>query len=193
MYKKKKFDSQIFLFYLAWYGFGRMFIEGLRTDSLYWGTIRISQLIGFLTFVAGTILLIILGIRSKNRKKMEESLNEAAALSGSENNAPAIETTDAVKESSEINENDNEPESVNRVLPEDEVITEKQDPDGTNDSDVSDDDTLIENTREDEQVADDGSTDVPEDDNPRAQKSSDPSDRSSLTPGEADSEERKDG
>ena len=38
-----------------------MFIEGLRTDSLYVGNIRISQLIGFLCFVAG--LSAIIGIR----------------------------------------------------------------------------------------------------------------------------------
>ena len=42
-YKKKKFDGQIFFAYLAWYGFGRMFIEGFRTDSLYVGPVKISQ------------------------------------------------------------------------------------------------------------------------------------------------------
>ncbi len=53
LYKKKKFNGQIFCMYLSWYGFGRMFIEGLRTDSLYIpGTaIRISQLVGFLCFI----------------------------------------------------------------------------------------------------------------------------------------------
>lgn len=52
-YKKKKFNGQIACMYLSWYGFGRMFIEGLRTDSLYIpGTeIRISQLVGLLCFV----------------------------------------------------------------------------------------------------------------------------------------------
>lgn len=50
-YKKKKFNGQISCMYLAWYGFGRMFIEGLRTDSLYVGSVRISQLVGALCFV----------------------------------------------------------------------------------------------------------------------------------------------
>jgi phosphatidylglycerol:prolipoprotein diacylglycerol transferase len=49
-YKKKKFDGQIILMYLSWYGLGRMFIEGLRTDSLYVGVFRISQVLGFLCF-----------------------------------------------------------------------------------------------------------------------------------------------
>ena len=34
LYKKKKFDGQVFFMYISWYGFGRAFIELLRTDSL---------------------------------------------------------------------------------------------------------------------------------------------------------------
>ena len=54
----KKYDGQIFLMVFAWYGFGRMFIEGLRTDSLYVGPFRISQVLGLLFFVLGAGLLI---------------------------------------------------------------------------------------------------------------------------------------
>lgn len=57
-YKKKKFDGQIFLEYITWYGFGRMFIEGLRTDSLMLGVFRVSQLVGFACFIAGGALLV---------------------------------------------------------------------------------------------------------------------------------------
>ncbi|MBR2010405.1 MAG: prolipoprotein diacylglyceryl transferase [Clostridia bacterium] len=74
-YKKKKFDGQIVLSYLAWYGFGRMFIEGLRTDSLYIGEFRISQVVGFLCFVICTVLLIYMLVR----KKREELDGEAYA------------------------------------------------------------------------------------------------------------------
>jgi len=51
--KKRKFDGQMFLSYLAWYGLGRLFIEGLRTDSLYLGgsNLRVSQLLAGLTCV----------------------------------------------------------------------------------------------------------------------------------------------
>lgn len=51
--KKRKFGGEIFLLYMAWYGFGRMLIEGLRTDSLYIaGTnIRVSQLVAGVSFV----------------------------------------------------------------------------------------------------------------------------------------------
>ena len=59
--KHRRYDGQIFACYIAWYGFGRMFIEGMRTDSLYlFNTgIRVSQLLAFVSFlVAGTILLL---------------------------------------------------------------------------------------------------------------------------------------
>ena len=63
LYKKKKFDGQVTLMYLAWYGFGRMFIEGLRTDSLYIGVFRISQVVGFLCFLICTTLLVLRLVR----------------------------------------------------------------------------------------------------------------------------------
>lgn len=50
---RRKFDGQLALTYFAWYGFGRMIIEGFRTDSLVWGTIRVSQILaGVLTIGA---------------------------------------------------------------------------------------------------------------------------------------------
>jgi len=72
-YKKKKFDGQIVLSYLAWYGFGRMFIEGLRTDSLYIGVFRISQVIGFLCFVICTTVLVYMLLRKKREVLDEEA------------------------------------------------------------------------------------------------------------------------
>lgn len=84
-YKKKKFNGQVFLFYMAWYGFGRMFIEGLRTDSLYlhmFGLdIRISQVVGFVTFVIGLVLMIINLIKVK---KYNASKPEPAYVEGEE-------------------------------------------------------------------------------------------------------------
>ncbi|MBQ7355186.1 MAG: prolipoprotein diacylglyceryl transferase [Clostridia bacterium] len=57
--KKKKFDGEIFLLYLGWYGLGRFFIEGLRTDSLYMGGLRVSQWLALVCFVASITLLVI--------------------------------------------------------------------------------------------------------------------------------------
>ncbi len=57
-WKKKRFDGEVGLWYVTWYGFGRMLIEGLRTDSLYVGPIRISQLVGFVCFIVGAALIV---------------------------------------------------------------------------------------------------------------------------------------
>lgn len=57
--KHKKYDGQTFLSYVTFYGLGRFFIEGLRTDSLYLGVFRISQIIALLSFIAGITILII--------------------------------------------------------------------------------------------------------------------------------------
>ena len=58
--KRRKFDGQIFLMYLGWYGLGRMFIEGLRTDSLYVGAsnLRVSQLLAGICFLGVVIFLV---------------------------------------------------------------------------------------------------------------------------------------
>ncbi len=72
LYRKKKFNGQIFLMYITWYGFGRMLIEGLRTDSLYIGVFRVSQVIGFICFVTGSVLLIY-NFSKARRKKMYET------------------------------------------------------------------------------------------------------------------------
>ena len=68
-YKHKKYDGQIFLMIFGWYGLGRMWIEGLRTDSLYLiGTsIRVSQALAALIFITCTTLLIYLALKKYNR------------------------------------------------------------------------------------------------------------------------------
>ena len=72
LYKKKKFDGQVLLMYITWYGFGRMLIEGLRTDSLYVGVFRISQVVGFACFVVGAVLLTVNLIKAR-RLKLDEN------------------------------------------------------------------------------------------------------------------------
>ncbi len=87
--KRRKFDGQLFLCYLAWYGLGRLFIEGLRTDSLYVGStnLRVSQLLAGLTclFAAGLMLYVLVFRHPEpeelwlNRGKKAESAPPAAA------------------------------------------------------------------------------------------------------------------
>ena len=70
--KHRKFDGEVFLMYIGWYGLGRFFIEGLRTDSLYFGQIRVSQLVAG-TCVLAAILLIIV-FRSMVKRNAEYEL-----------------------------------------------------------------------------------------------------------------------
>ena len=82
----KKYDGQLILLTFGWYGLGRMFIEGLRTDSLYIpGTeIRTSQALALVIFVFCLAMLIFFMIKKPtqplyvkvNEEKPEAEKNE---------------------------------------------------------------------------------------------------------------------
>ena len=55
---KNSKDGTLTFIYLIWYGIGRFFIEGLRTDSLYLGIFRISQIVSIVIVLIGIIGLI---------------------------------------------------------------------------------------------------------------------------------------
>ncbi len=79
--KKKKFDGQIFLMYLAGYGLGRFWIEGLRTDQLKIGHtgLAVSQLLSALLVIASLTLMIVMLHRQKMMKRAEEALAGAVS------------------------------------------------------------------------------------------------------------------
>ena len=56
--KRRKFDGQVALGYMAWYGLGRCMIEGLRSDSLYIGPFRVSQLLAGISCIAAVSILL---------------------------------------------------------------------------------------------------------------------------------------
>lgn len=62
--RKRKFSGQIAYLYLMAYAFCRFFIEGLRTDSLMIGNIRVSQLLSLIIFI---VIFIIYCLKNKNR------------------------------------------------------------------------------------------------------------------------------
>jgi len=68
--KRRKYDGQMFVMYIGWYGLGRFFIEGLRTDSLMIGNLRVSQVLAMLCFISSVIILIVAG--SKVRRMGDE-------------------------------------------------------------------------------------------------------------------------
>ena len=76
---KRKYDGQTTLLYFLWYGLGRAWIEGLRTDSLYIGHtgIRVSQALSIvLVIISGALLLI---QRGKAHPVEKLYVNRAAA------------------------------------------------------------------------------------------------------------------
>ena len=83
--KHRKYDGQIALGYVAWYGLGRTFIEGLRMDSLYWGPVRVSQLLAAVSCFAAVVVLMVMMLRRNdpgqlfvNVKAAQEAAKEAA-------------------------------------------------------------------------------------------------------------------
>ena len=107
VYKKKKFDGQNALYYIAWYGFGRMFIEGLRTDALYIGQtgIRVSQLLGFLLFTVATALIIMGLVYVKNHP--DSKLARVGGVAPVSDNEEADEEEYEYEEETEENGEDN--------------------------------------------------------------------------------------
>ena len=76
--KHRKYDGQIALGYAAWYGLGRAFIEGLRTDSLYWGPFRVSQLLAAVSCFAAVIALLALSFKKHDPAAMQVNRVKAA-------------------------------------------------------------------------------------------------------------------
>ncbi|MDL2311067.1 prolipoprotein diacylglyceryl transferase [Peptostreptococcaceae bacterium OttesenSCG-928-C18] len=56
---KKKFDGQIISLYLILYGILRFFVEGLRTDSLYFLGFRVSQILSLILVIVGIIIYLV--------------------------------------------------------------------------------------------------------------------------------------
>jgi len=69
---KKKFDGQIFWMYLLGYGAGRFWIEMLRSDSLYIGSFKVSQLVALVTAAVAMAALI---INTKRQNKVKTYKN----------------------------------------------------------------------------------------------------------------------
>lgn len=136
--KLRTFDGEIFLLYVMWYGTGRALIEGLRTDSLMLGDIRVSQLVGVVSAVVALVLLIVFKIRlskkngyviycetteSKERLEayelrqtiLEEKAKAKKAMKKAEEVAPSIlaeGTEDITIESDYVPDTDNKTESA---------------------------------------------------------------------------------
>ena len=70
-YKKTNKTGTTAATYLIWYGIGRTWIEGLRSDSLYIGStgIRVSQLLSAILVIVGVVIIVINIYKSIKEKK----------------------------------------------------------------------------------------------------------------------------
>ena len=77
MKKRRKFSGQLFLCYGVWYGFERMVVEGMRSDSLYIAntSIRVSQALSAALMLVSLVLLISLYVKFTKHPKPIEGID----------------------------------------------------------------------------------------------------------------------
>ena len=96
--KHRKYKGQFFILYVFWYGLGRAFIEGMRSDSLWLipDVIRISQLIAAVSCIAALVIYILNARRLKAGRKvlfgagLEEEQAQPVAEEAKEETAPGM-------------------------------------------------------------------------------------------------------
>lgn len=154
--KLRTFDGEIALLYLSWYGFGRFFIEQLRTDSLYIGSLRVSQWVGAVSFVGAMVCFVVFKVRTAKSKKplyvntdasrelIESDLRaeeeRKAKKAKKEKTADSIiaKETESVSESEEVSEadrsDDTEPADKSDETDETAADEEKESKDGSEDN-----------------------------------------------------------
>lgn len=101
--RARRFDGENTCFYFLWYGIGRFWIEGLRTDSLYlfdWTflgqPIRVSQALS-LVMIMVSLAVLLINVNRKERRPLfvQELMEAAAAAEAAEAEAAAVEETSA--------------------------------------------------------------------------------------------------
>ena len=108
--KKKQYDGQIALGYCAWYGLGRAFIEGLRMDSLYWGSFRVSQLLAAASCVAAVTVLLVEAFRPHDPARLAVNRAAVQAAEAAEE-IPEADKAPEAEEAAETTESTEAPES----------------------------------------------------------------------------------
>ena len=110
LYRRKKFNGEVAFAYLGWYGFGRMLIEGLRTDSLYLGGgdagIRVSQLVGLLCFLGFAALIVYGHMRVRKQKAAGEYVPVFTAVTAQDADADQTDKTQNEDNDSSIKEDE---------------------------------------------------------------------------------------
>ncbi len=182
--KRRKYDGQIFLMYLTWYGAERFLVEGIRTDSLMLGNIRISQALAAVIFVASVILQIVFFIRRKrdpesfvlyanteeSHRLIEESRRKRMGLSKEDAKAGADSEDDDDLDIFNDDDDDFDDDELESSILGDDDDDDDEDEDDDDDepvlikgNDDEDDDDSDDDDEEDDDTEDDESDDDKED------------------------------
>ncbi|WP_028521039.1 prolipoprotein diacylglyceryl transferase [Ruminococcus flavefaciens] len=178
--KRRKYDGQIFLMYLTWYGAERFLVEGLRTDSLMLGNIRVSQALAAVIFVVSVILQIIFFIRRKrdpesfvlyanteeSHRLIEETRRKRMGLSKEDAKAGGDDDDDDLDIFNDDDDDFDEDELESSILGDDDDDDEDEDDDDDEPlliKDDDDDDDEDEDDEEDDDTEDHESDDDKED------------------------------
>ena len=65
--------GEMLMFYIIWYSSARYFIEGMRTDSLYVGDIRIAQLVSVVSIIGALIIIFYRRMKSKETARYKDA------------------------------------------------------------------------------------------------------------------------
>lgn len=122
--KGRRFDGENTCFYFLWYGLGRAWVEGLRTDSLYlfdWTflgqPIRVSQALSVLLAVAAAVLLFY-NIKIKKHDAADLLVNQVALAAAAKDAAQTGESVEPTAEAPAQQETVPAPESAAAQAPE---------------------------------------------------------------------------
>ncbi len=99
---KRKFHGEIALMYAVWYGAERAVVEGLRTDSLMLGGVRVSQALAAVSVIAAAIAWVVLRKKYKN----------VPLVIASEQSQAGEAQASTTEEQTELTEQTEQPESV---------------------------------------------------------------------------------
>ena len=117
--RHKKFDGELSLFYIMGYGLGRFFIEGLRTDSLMAGSMKVSQIVALVCFFGAMLLLVFNYVRIFRGHKPQchriMKLSEYREIRAAEKTKKNTEKSNKADEKSS-EKNDSDEKSDNKVV-----------------------------------------------------------------------------
>ena len=143
--KKKKFDGELAMIYVAGYGLGRFWIEWMRTDSLMIGSLKVSQVVAAICFFLAVAVIVKNRIDIKNGKTPKVNYVP--------NKKTEDDSEDSESEESESKEESEEKESEDKKKKDKKNIKDKlkasKESDGEEESDEEDEEDVEEEPTDD--------------------------------------------